>query len=248
MAASNPNRFSFRNPFTFFTSSSTTTTNNNNNNSDNTNNKSRPNSPRKSISRPNSPISSSFWSSLYRKTSSTSANTSSTTMSSSPVQSPGEPLSLTSSPATSLEEGYFPSLPTNPNSASSHLKPNAICGTCGSRSTESLVPPSVSTAAAVPPVIKRNATAPVIHVQPPVPGRKQIRVDPLSTQFPKPAAELSVEELMARKPGRWTLTQWVEKQKVVVVDEERKVKDDAEKRRREMEEVKRELRALASGL
>ncbi|KAK4173954.1 hypothetical protein QBC36DRAFT_49166 [Triangularia setosa] len=221
----NPNRFSFRNPFHFFISSSSTNTNNDDN--------SRPNS------RPNSPISPGFWSSLYRKTSSTSTTTSNN-MSDSSTTPP--PLSISSSPATSVDS-YFPSIVT-PADNNTNLKPATTPCTCGS-STSSL---SSSTSSLCPPAPpRRHVTAPVIHVQPPVPGRKQIRVDPLSTQFPAPVAEASLEEMLARKPGRWSLTHYVKNAKVVA-EREVVVVDDAEKKRREMEEVKRELRRLASGL
>ncbi|KAK0748666.1 hypothetical protein B0T21DRAFT_380443 [Apiosordaria backusii] len=180
MAASTPNtnRFSFRNPFHFFLNS------NNDNNKENNNNNNR------TSSRPSSPTSPGFfWSSLYRK-STTSSNI------------------FTSSPATSVDS-YFPSV-TTPND---NLAPKPTC-TCGSLSSSL----SSSTASLSPPAApKRTVTAPtpVIHVQPPVPGRKQIRVDPLSTQFPAPVTEASLEEMLARKPGRWSLTHYVRNAKHV---------------------------------
>ncbi|UQC78419.1 uncharacterized protein CLUP02_03896 [Colletotrichum lupini] len=68
---------------------------------------------------------------------------------------------------------------------------------------------------------------------------------PLSRDFPKPAAEIDVEEALSRKPGRWTVRGAIAVERPVQVVDEEKVKAQ---RRKALEDAKRELFASSEAL
>ncbi|KAK4186560.1 hypothetical protein QBC35DRAFT_464629 [Podospora australis] len=67
--------------------------------------------------------------------------------------------------------------------------------------------------------------------------RTKHKVDVMSAQYPKPKREPTLDELLARPPGKWSLGYYVKNARDVPV----KPETDGEARRREMEEVKRQL-------
>lgn len=75
-----------------------------------------------------------------------------------------------------------------------------------------------------------------------------VALDTMSREFPKPAHEPSLDELLARKPGKWSLGHYVKnarERKVAVADAAAGVpareETDAEERARKFDEVKRDL-------
>lgn len=82
-----------------------------------------------------------------------------------------------------------------------------------------------------------------------IPSRPQIvKVDTMSRTFPKPTEEVSLEELLARKPHKWALGHWVENARPVrvpVVDKETMAKE-FEKEKMELLRAKEELQKLAA--
>lgn len=121
------------------------------------------------------------------------------------------------------ESGYFPTTPRS--SMSSDI------------STQSDLINSVS-AAAKSAVSKPQS----IPSRPPI-----VKLDTMSRSFPKPAGELSVEELLARKPHKWALGHWVENArplKAPVVDKEKLAKE-FEKEKMELLRAKEELQKFA---
>ncbi|OHE94662.1 hypothetical protein CORC01_10063 [Colletotrichum orchidophilum] len=68
---------------------------------------------------------------------------------------------------------------------------------------------------------------------------------PLSRDFPKPTAEIDVEEALSRKPGRWTVRGAIAVERPVQVVDEEKIKAQ---RRKALEDAKKELFAASEAL
>ncbi|KAK3990632.1 hypothetical protein QBC44DRAFT_63205 [Cladorrhinum sp. PSN332] len=148
------------------------------------------------------------------------------------------------SPDSGLSISYFPDM----SSSDKHLNPHP-CPTCKrspsvSSSVSSDASSTTSDIISRPNLLPRASTTTLtpLPAPAPVPGRVKHTVDPLSREFPKPAHEPTLEELLARKPGKWSLNHYVKNAREISLQPEQA---NAEARRREMEEAKRRLLDLA---
>lgn len=150
-------------------------------------------------------------------------------------------------PDSGVSASYFP----NVSASHKHLSPHECC-TCVHRSPS--MSSSISSDASSStsdlnlsrPTILRASTTSNLTPLPtpaPVPGRVKHTTDPLSRQFPKPDQEPTLDELLARKPGKWTLGHYVKNARDVGLQTQQPVNTEA--RRRELEEAKRKLLDLA---
>ncbi|KAK4224154.1 hypothetical protein QBC38DRAFT_26272 [Podospora fimiseda] len=145
------------------------------------------------------------------------------------------------SPDSGLSGSYFPD-------ADKHLSPHP-CPTCKrspsmSSSVSSDASSTTSEIMSRPTLAPRTSTSNLtpLPTPTPVPGRVRHTVDPLSREFPKPTHEPTLDELLARKPGKWSLNHYVKNAKDISLQNEQL---NIEARRREMEEAKRRLLEMA---
>ncbi|KAK4043206.1 hypothetical protein C8A01DRAFT_32696 [Parachaetomium inaequale] len=149
-----------------------------------------------------------------------------------PMPSPAE--SSTSSLAAS-ERDYFP-----PNSAynSSRRRPSMSSTSTASTAASELQLPHQP---------QRSHTTPAPASQderPPAPRRSATEVvapEPMSRQFPKPTHEPSLDELLARKPGKFSLSHYVKNPREQKIPGELATEAEAAERARKFAEVKRKL-------
>ncbi|KAK4165307.1 hypothetical protein QBC43DRAFT_287857 [Cladorrhinum sp. PSN259] len=147
------------------------------------------------------------------------------------------------SPDSGLSISYFPDM----SSSDKHLSPHP-CPSC--KRSPSMSSSISSDASSInsdvrPALLPRTSTSNLTPIPTPalVPGRVKHVVDPLSREFPKPAHEPTLDELLARKPGKWSLNHYVKNAKDISLQPEQPA--NVEARRREMEEAKRRLLELA---
>ena len=140
--------------------------------------------------------------------------------------------SATPSPVTPGSDGYFPAPTTNPDSSTLSLLSNTSIESATPSSDTTKIPAAAGSGAldARPAAPRRSATFVVAH-------------DPLSRDYPKPAVEPGLEELLARKPGVWSLSHYVKNVREVGVWEV-----EAAERARKFEQVKRDLVAAKERL
>ena len=133
--------------------------------------------------------------------------------------------SATPSPVAAGEDGYFPATTERTLSMLSTSSED----TTASATPSDMNQPAQTAAAgsgaddARPAAPRRSATFVVAH-------------DPLSRDYPKPTHEPGLEELLARTPGRWSLSHYVKNAPVTGVFEV-----EAAERARNFEQVKRDL-------
>ncbi|KAL2181759.1 uncharacterized protein P884DRAFT_10081 [Thermothelomyces heterothallicus CBS 202.75] len=151
-----------------------------------------------------------------------------------PIPSPAE--SSTSSLAPS-ERDYFP-----PTSAQSQRSPS-ISSTSTAPSEQqqqqqqqqldhpqrSHTTPAPASEDDRPPAPRRSAT----HV---------VALDPMSREYPKPTQELSLDEMLARKPGKHSLSHYLRNPRVSKITDEPRTAEEFAERARKFEETKQKLR------
>lgn len=76
-------------------------------------------------------------------------------------------------------------------------------------------------------------------------------VDPLSRTFPKPTEDVDLDEMLARKPLKWTLGHYVKeaatREPSKPAEDKDRLAQDMEAKKREMLAVKEEIRRLSAG-
>ncbi|KAI3393315.1 hypothetical protein diail_4448 [Diaporthe ilicicola] len=76
-------------------------------------------------------------------------------------------------------------------------------------------------------------------------------VDPLSRTFPKPSEEVNLDDLLARKPLKWTLGHYVKeasaREPSKPVEDKDRLAQDMEAKKKEMLAAKEEIRRLSAG-
>ncbi|KAL2156045.1 hypothetical protein VTH82DRAFT_790 [Thermothelomyces myriococcoides] len=155
-----------------------------------------------------------------------------------PVPSPAA--SSTSSLASS-ERDYFP--PSSPQSQSQR-SPSISSASTGSseqqqqqlllqpdppQRTHTTPAPTTSDDAERPAAPRRSAT----HV---------VALDPMSREYPKPTQELSLDEMLARKPGKHSLSHYLQNPKESRISLEPRTDEERAERARKFEEIKQNLR------
>lgn len=89
-------------------------------------------------------------------------------------------------------------------------------------------------------------TLPVTNYRPEPPRRSATDIagprDPLSRQFPVPAQEPSLDELLARSPPKYSLGRWVKNARTAKPRDDSTAEEAAARRARELEAAKAELR------
>lgn len=82
------------------------------------------------------------------------------------------------------------------------------------------------------------------------PAEQPCDVDPLSRNFPKPAEDVDLDEMLARKPLKWTLGHYVKevstREPSRPAEDKDRVAQDMEAKKREMLAVKEEIRRLSA--
>lgn len=152
--------------------------------------------------------------------------TSAFTSSGAPIPSPAD----SSSSLAPSERDYFP--PTSPYT---HRSPSMSSTSTASTARSELHHP------------QRTLTTPAPEgeqgARPEAPRRSATAVvapETMSREFPKPAHEPSLDELLARAPGKWSLGHYVKNARVRVASRPA-AETEAEERARKFEETKREL-------
>lgn len=108
---------------------------------------------------------------------------------------------------------------------------------------------SIDSSSGAPKTLNSTATsssASSIHS----PGESAYPVDPLSRTFPKPSEEVNLDELLERKPLKWTVGHYIKtptREHSDPFEDKEKIAHDMEARKRELLAAKEELRRL-SGL
>lgn len=76
-------------------------------------------------------------------------------------------------------------------------------------------------------------------------------VDPLSRTFPKPTEDVDLDEMLARKPLKWTLGHYVKeaatREPSKPAEDKDRLAQDMEAKKREMLAAKEEIRRLSAG-
>lgn len=77
-------------------------------------------------------------------------------------------------------------------------------------------------------------------------------VDPLARTFPKPTEDVDLDEMLARKPLKWTLGHYVKetstREPSKPVEDKDRLAQDMEARKKEMLAAKEEIRRLSVGI
>ena len=83
------------------------------------------------------------------------------------------------------------------------------------------------------------------------PADQPCDVDPLSRNFPKPTEDVDLDEMLARKPLKWTLGHYVKevstREPSRPAEDKGRVAQDMEAKKMEMLVVKEEIRRLSAG-
>lgn len=76
-------------------------------------------------------------------------------------------------------------------------------------------------------------------------------VDPLSRTFPKPTEDVDLDEMLARKPLKWTLGHYVKeaatRESSKPAEDKDQLAQDMEAKKREMLAAKEEIRRMSAG-
>jgi hypothetical protein len=76
-------------------------------------------------------------------------------------------------------------------------------------------------------------------------------IDPLTRTFPKPSEEVDLDEMLSRKPLKWTLGHYVKeasmREQTKPVEDRHRLAQDMEAKKKEMLAVKEEMRQISAG-